>query len=194
MTAPSDLSFPHTWEAEILYQRPPILPARRFVYPRDAEEVERGALEAIIRPLPKPHAEGGQPSSQEFLATCAVGFRDPMVPTGVWSSPRAEEICCVSGGYAYLIDTANPERFTFLPVRPVLALRPIPALGLMIFVGHNNILAWGAEGEAWQSAKLSDEGITIVAIDGGTMHGLGWNLFTDKETPFVIDLRNGARI
>ena len=40
-----DLTFSHTWSAEILPQRPLILPKGQFVYPRQAEEVERGALE-----------------------------------------------------------------------------------------------------------------------------------------------------
>ena len=42
-----DLTFPHLWQAEILSARPLILPNRHFVYPLDAEEVERGALDFI---------------------------------------------------------------------------------------------------------------------------------------------------
>ena len=45
-----DLRFPRKWEAEILPARPLILPPRHFVYPREAEEVERGALEIMVRP------------------------------------------------------------------------------------------------------------------------------------------------
>src|SRR5580658_4550916 len=57
MTAPPHApffegSFPHSWQAEILPARPLILPARHFIYPRAAEEVERGALEVLIRPSP----------------------------------------------------------------------------------------------------------------------------------------------
>jgi hypothetical protein len=44
-----DLTFPHNWQAEILAARPLILPKRHFVYPLNAEEVERGALEVLIR-------------------------------------------------------------------------------------------------------------------------------------------------
>jgi hypothetical protein len=63
--------------------------------------------------------------------------------------------------------------------------------GLLLFVGHRAILAWGERGEAWQSEKLSDEGVTIASIEGSKLHGLGWNMFTDKETPFMLDLQNG---
>jgi hypothetical protein len=218
-----DGSFPHTWQAEILPARPLILPARHFVYPRHAEEVERGALEVLVRPVaesgtklgaPGPGSPrtglrpgGGDPSHlgtgdseiprpqspqpQEFLATCALGFRDPLVPTGLWSAPNPDEICAVSGGYAYIICTTAPERFTMIEYRPVLQLLPVPAENLLLFVGHHSILAWGANGQAWQSEKLSDEGLTLADMDGPILHGLGWNLMTDKETPFALDLKTG---
>jgi hypothetical protein len=176
-----DLTFPRNWRAEILAARPLILPPRHFTYPNEAEEVERGALELLIRP------ESGQP----FLATCALGFSDPSVPTGLWSTPKPEEICAVSGGYAYLIDTAAPERFTMLPYRPVFAVLPALAEKLLLFVGNRTILAWGRDGQAWESPRLSDEGIAILSLEDGILHGTGWHMATDKETPFALDLRTG---
>ncbi len=187
MSAPVlDFSFPCTWTAEILSARPVILPARHFVYPRDVEEVERGALEVLVRT----GASGASP----FLATCALGFRDPVVPTGLWSAPNPHEICAVAGGYAYIIDTAAPGRFTMLPYRPVLQVRPVVDSGLLLFVGNRSILAWSADGEAWESSKLSDEGLTITGVEREQLHGLGWNLITDKETPFALDLQSGEQI
>jgi hypothetical protein len=49
-------------------------------------------------------------------------------------------------------------------------------------------------GEAWQSEKLSDEGVTITGMEGGALRGLGWDLITDKETPFALDLKTGTPI
>jgi len=222
-----DLTFPHHWQAEILSARPLILPNRHFVYPREAEEVERGALEVLIRldsPDPvegradvlKGHdfsradsaaksagalaPEGGlsRPSlkvhfAPEFLATCALGFRDAIVPTGLWSCPNPDEICAVSGGYAYLIDTTAPDRFTMIAFRPVLEVRPLATMNLLLFVGHHAILAWSASGQTWQSEKLSDEGVTITAIEAPHLHGLGWNMLADKDASFTLDLRTGRR-
>jgi hypothetical protein len=183
------------------------------VYPRDAEEVERGALEVLIKPVP-PGAPGldvqarNQPGApgldsetwdrsaastfQPFLATCALGFRDPIAPTGVWSTPEPEKICAISGGYAYIIDTTAPETFTMIPFRPVLEVRTALAENLLLFVGHHSILAWGPGGLAWESRKLSDEGISITAIAAGTLHGKGWQMLSDSETGFTLDLRTGA--
>jgi hypothetical protein len=180
-----NLSFPHHWQAEILHARLLILPNRRFFYPLQAEEIERGALEVLIRP---------GDDTQPFLATCALGFRDPSVPTGLWSMPNPDEICAISGGYAYIVDTTAPDRFTMIPYRPVLKVIPVPEVNLLLFVGHLAILAWGANSQAWQSGKLSDEGVTIARIEKGHLHGLGWNMIRDKETSFAIDLRTGSRI
>jgi hypothetical protein len=180
-----DGSFPHRWQAEILSARPLILPVSHFVYPMQAEEVERGALEVLIRPTK---------NEQGFLATCALGFRAPAVPTGLWSTPNPDEICAVSGGYAYIVDTTAPEHFTMIPYRPVLEIRPVPAQELLLFVGHHSILGWGKNGQAWQSEKLTSEGLTITSIEGSTLHGQGWDMMTDKETQFELDLCTGHRL
>ncbi len=183
MSETFDLSFPHHWQAKILSARPLILPPRSFVYPRQAEEVERGALEVLVDP----------PGAQPFLATCALGFRDPAVPTGLWSTPKPEEICAVAGGYAYLIDATAPECFTMLAYRPVMEVRAVPAASLLLFAGHRSILAWGRDGQAWESERISDEGVTIGSIENGILRGVGWQMRNDRETPFVLDLRTGQR-
>ena len=181
-----DLSFQHAWYAKIQADTPSTLPSRQFIYPQQADEVEIGALEVMIRPI----AQKALP----FLATCALGFRDPAVPTGLWSVPRKEEICLVSGGYAYVIDTSEPENFTMIPLRPVMEIRPLVALGLMLFIGHHGIIAWGADGQAWESDKLSDEGIRITDIAGGILYGMGWEMSSDKEKAFAVDLMTGVRM
>ena len=198
-----DLRFPHAWQAKVLAARPLILPARHFVYPREAEEVERGALEVLIRPggpgldfetWGSTDAHSILQAVQPFLATCALGFRDPAVPTGLWSTPRPEEICAVSGGYAYLIDTTAPERFTMIAYRPVLEVRPVIEEGLLLFAGNRTILAWGCDGQAWESEKLSDEGVTITGVENGVLRGTGWAMMTDQETAFAVDLASGLRV
>ena len=79
-----------------------------------------------------------------------------------------------------------------IPSRPVLAVHSALSQNLLLFKGHRTIFAWGAAGRAWESAKLSDEGVTVTSIEESVLHGLGWNLITDKETPFTLDLRSGT--
>ncbi|MGC2638945.1 MAG: hypothetical protein WA294_17305, partial [Acidobacteriaceae bacterium] len=176
--------FPRAWQAEILLQRPLILPPRHFTFPREAEEVERGALEVMIRPESHP----------PFLATFALGFADPAAPSGIWTCPSPCDLCAVAGGYAYIIDTRDPLRCTHLPLRPVLEIRPVREQKLLLFAASCTLLAWGTHGLAWQTVRLSSEGLRIVAIGDRELHGIGWDHITDREIPFVIDLRTGEKL
>jgi hypothetical protein len=61
----------------------------------------------------------------------------------------------------------------------------------LLFTGFHSVLAWRHDGIAWESGKLSDEGVRITGVRGEQLHGFGWEMRSDKETTFVLDLRNG---
>jgi hypothetical protein len=176
-----DGSFPAEWQVQILAGRPLILPRRQFVYPAAVEEVELGALELMVR-----HAAG-----ESFLATCALGFASPAVPTGVWSCPDPTRLCAIAGGYAYIIDTRAPEQFQQVSYRPVTEVRPMPQAGLLLFASFHSVEAWGREGRRWQTARLSWEGLRLGAAIEDKLQGWGWDMRTDTEVEFLIDLRTG---
>jgi hypothetical protein len=167
-----------------LKTRPLILPQRQFIYPRQAEEVERGALEVLVTP-----SSGGA-----FLATCALGFNDPAVPTGLWSTPNPDWLCAVAGGYAYMINTQSPLEFEQISYRPALDVRSLVEQGLLLFSGHHSLLAWSKSGVTWHSERLSSEGVEILSIDGTLLTGKGWDMMTDRDMEFTIDLQSGKRI
>jgi hypothetical protein len=181
----STAAFPHDWTAEVLKTAPLIAPARQFIYPQqvpgEEDALARGALQLLVRP-----ATGGI-----FLATCALGFTNPTMPTGIFTCPNPQEICAVAGGYAYIVDTLHPEHCTHIQLKPVTEVRVLPANNLLLLVGFHSIVAWGQHGQAWESARLSWEGVRITSIEGTTLHGNGWNLMTDKEVPFSLDLLTG---
>ncbi len=103
--------FAQTWSAEVLTKPPLIAPARQFTYPQqiagEEDALARGALQLLVRP-----ASGGV-----FLATCALGFTDKAMPTGVFACPNPQQMCAVAGGYAYVTDTTQPEHCTHIPLR-----------------------------------------------------------------------------
>jgi hypothetical protein len=178
-------AFAQTWTARILPAPPLIAPARQFVYPQriagEDDAMARGALLLDVRPA----------AGANFLATCALGFRDPALPSGVFACPRPDDLLALAGGYAYLIDTLAPERCLHLPLRPVTQLLSAPEAGLLLFAGFHYVLAVDANGIRWQSARLSWEGVTLTGIRDGRLHGTGWNLSTDREMPFSINLSTG---
>jgi len=179
------LEFAKNWSAEVLKTPPLIAPARQFVYPRqiagEEDALARGALQLMVHPA----------NGETFLATCALGFNDPAMPTGVFPCPDPVQMCAVAGGYAYLIDTAQPEHSAHVTLKPVVEVRPLVAQNLLLFVGFHSMLAWGRGGLAWETARLSWEGVRIISIDENVLHGMGWNLLTDQEVSFSLDLLTG---
>lgn len=151
----------------------------------------------VPHPRESVSARSGGMNPAPFLATCALGFTDPSMPTGVYSCPNPQELCAVAGGYAYIINTDTPENCTHIALRPVVEVLPLPDHALLLFAGFHTILAWGTDGLAWQTARLSWEGLRLSGVrthqDGAAhLHGFGWNMHTDKEVEFAIDLRIGV--
>lgn len=181
----SAASFPQSWTARILTAAPLIAPARQFVYPQyvpgEEDAMGRGALLLDIKPA----------AGANFLATCALGFRDPSLPTGIFACPNPNDLLAVAGGYAYLIDTLAPERCLHLPLRPTTQILPATSANLILLAGFHNILAADANGLRWQSKRLSWEGVSMIEVRDHHLHGTGWNLHTDREVPFSIDLTTG---
>ena len=177
--------FAHSWRARVLTAPPMIAPARQFVYPQfvpgEEDAMNRGALLVEVRP-----ATGGM-----FLATCALGFRDPSLPSGVWACPAENHLLAVAGGYAYLVDTLGPQSCIHLPLRPVTQIAVAVEHGLLLLAGFHEVAAVGRDGLLWTSARLSWEGVSMGAVRNGELHGTGWNMETDREVPFAIDLRTG---
>ncbi len=178
-------AFPHTWSAKVLPALPLIAPARQFTYPRhvpgEEDAMQRGALLVEVKP-----ATGGV-----FLATAALGFRDPTLPSGLLSCPNPDDLLILAGGYAYLIDTLQPEKCLHLPLRPVAAVMLIPEQHLIVVAGFHHVIALDAGGLRWQSKRLSTEGIQLERVEGQILLGSGWDMRTDLEVPFTLDLRTG---
>ena len=179
-------TFPQTWAARILTAPPLIAPARQYVYPQhvpgEEDAMNRGALLLDVKPAAAPN----------FLATCALGFRDISLPTAIFACPHPDHLLAVAGGYAYLINTQSPDRCLHLPLRPVAQILPAPSAGVLLLAGFHTVLALDAAGIRWQSARLSWEGVTLTHTDAQHLHGTGWNLQTDRELPFTINLLTGT--
>jgi hypothetical protein len=141
----------------------------------------RGALLIDVKPAGSPN----------LLATCALGFRDPSLPTGVFACPRPDDLLAIAGGYGYLVDTQHPERCLHLPLRPVASIFSAPSASLILLAGFHHVAALGSEGLLWQSARLSWEGVTMTEVRDGHLYGTGWNMQSDRDVPFALDLATG---
>ncbi len=178
-------AFARSWSAEVLARPPLIAPVRQYVYPQqvpgEEDALARGALVVKVRP-----ANGGS-----FLGTFALGFREASLPSGLWACPALDTMLAVAGGYAYMVDTTAPERSELLEQRPVTAILAAPDEGLLLLAGFHDVLAVGSEGVRWRTGRLSWEGVTLREVRGGRLLGEGWDMYTDAEVGFAVDLRTG---
>ncbi len=181
-------AFQQSWTAEVLAAPPMIAPARQFVYPMqitgEEDAMARGALLLSVRPK----------SGGSFLATCALGFTSASLPTGMYACPSADEMCAVAGGYAYIVDTLVPQRCTQIALQPVVSILVLEAQKLLLFVGFHSMVAWGADGLAWTTTKLSWEGVRVTEILNDAVIGFGWEMRTDQEVEFRVDLGTGKHV
>ncbi len=180
-----DTTFPYNWQVEFLEGPPPIAPARQYVYPKVVEEVERGALQILLRPRPR---------AAPAMATFALGFADPSLPHGIWSCPSPQQLSAIAGGYAYIVNADSPEQWMQIPYRPVTWVHAAPEQELLLFASFHRFWALGVAGKAWETSRLTWEGLRVTGINGQQLQGFGWDLDSDAEVPFTVDLTTGQHI
>ena len=177
-----NLVFPHNYEVKLLESYSLVHPAEKLhQFPAELEEGDRSGVYVRVKPK----------GSVAWIGFFALGFDSKQVAHGIFSCPDPDWLCAVAGGYAYLVDTTNPERWMQIEQRPVTEVRPVPELKLLLFTGFTSITALGASQQLWTTERLSWEGVTVTQIQGTALHGFGWDAITDKEVPFEVDLLTG---
>jgi hypothetical protein len=176
------LTFPCNYQVEPLDRLPMLIEdPQQFVFPKDVEEVERGALIVRVR----------RQNEQRWIGTFAKGFDSETATTGLFSTPHPDWLCAVSGGYAYVVNAQHPEQWHFVKSRPVLETRAISEANALTFADFQTLSGFTADATLWQSAPLSWEGLKITAIKGNELQGFGWDAIQDRDVPFTVDLRTG---
>lgn len=175
------LDFPHAWQARAIA---PQSGSHIQHYPAELAAEDRRGLWLEVTPAGNP----------PWVGFFALGFAAEEAVNGIFSCPHPQWLCAASGGYAYLVNTAAPREFTqaLTPQKPVLDVRQATAANLLLLVSFTTIAAYGPHGFAWESQPLSWEGISITDISGTTLRGRGWDVLTDREADFVLDLTTGA--
>ena len=180
-----DFTLPHNYEARILDGPPLIHPIEKlYHFPLELAEGDRAGT--YVRVVPKPG-----PAWSGFFA---LGFNSEQVVSAICACPDPDSLCVVAGGYAYVVNVSDPGSWFQVEQRPVVDLRVAPAAGLILFAGFTSITAVGNTGIAWQTERLSWEGVRITTVESGKLHGFGWEVRSDQEVPFEVDLKTGKHV
>ena len=177
-----DFTFPREYEIKVLELPPPVHPLEKlYQYPVELEEGDRSGV--YVRVVPR--------SEPPWFGFFASGFDSPQVMNAVCSCPDPQALCVVSGGYAYVVKGNDPARWFRVEQRPVVELRTATDQQLILFEGFTSISAVGPHGVAWNSERLSWEGLRVIQIRDHLLQGFGWDALADKEVAFDLDLRTG---
>jgi hypothetical protein len=192
-SATFDESFAHDWQAVILERPLLVFHGQQYIYPQavrklDAVEVGEVGLDALQILL------CARPEATTDMATFALGFAESSLPHGVWSCPNPKQLCAVAGGYAYLVQPGQPSQCTQIPYRPVVSIHPAVEQNLLIFASFHKLWALGPNGQVWETARLSWEGLRVTGIAGQKLEGFGWDMMADSEVAFTVDLTTGNHI
>ncbi len=174
--------FPRSYEAKVLASYSLVSPVEKLHhFPAVLEEGDRSGI--YVRVVSQ--------KANAWIGFFALGFESEHAARGLYSCPDPDSLCVVVGGYAYLVNTLDPDRWMQLEQRPVMDVRSVPELKLLIFVGATTISAVGESGWLWTTGRLSWEGISISEIKQHVLHGAGWDALKDQEVPFEVDLITG---
>jgi hypothetical protein len=175
------LAFPHDYEVEI----PAELPAGRngaktFYFPGGKEDGGHDGV--LVKIVPNG-------SAKPWFGIFSFGERKQI--NGVFSCPEKNRLCVVAAGRGYVVSASSPASVYEVPAVPITDVRPALERGLLLFADFTKIVALGNHGLAWQSEKLSWDGVQIAGIDSNYIWGKGWNPVRASFTDFKLDLQNG---
>lgn len=183
--------FPRNYEVELLENvpqsktrpggPPTAVHASLHQFPARLEEEDRTGI--FLRVIPQ--------AANAWIGFFVLGFDSPEIASGIYSCPDPGSLCVVIGGYAYVVDASDPLSWTQIEQRPVVEVKTVPEVKLLLFVGFTSITGLGESARLWTTERLSWEGISVTGIHNTTLHGMGWDMLTDKEIPFEVDLLTG---
>lgn len=177
-----DFTFQREYEVKVLEAPPPVHPLEKlYHYPLELEEGDRSGVYVRVAPKQGP----------AWFGFFASGFDSPHVMNAVCSCPDPASVCVIAGGYAYVVKATNPMQWFRVEQTPVVELRTNTEQQLILFQGFTSITAIGPNGIAWNTERLSWEGLRITEVRGHLLHGFGWDASSNKEVAFELDLRTG---
>lgn len=109
--------------------------------------------------------------------------------SGVVLWPKANHLCIVSGGAAYVVKMNDPDTFEELSIGPITDALYDLNTNIVVFASFTNIYGFGEKGFLWGTPRIAIDGIKIKGISNGIIFGMSNNI--DEEPPFSIDIKTG---
>ena len=177
-------AFSGSYTVEVLEELPPAKDSRRFYFPGPSSAGGRDGVLVKVNPR--------QAGAEPWIGVFAFGLVSPKGVTGVFTCPNPEQLCVVARGAGYVVTATNPAQRELLEAEPVLGVYPVASSRVLVFADYLRLVAYGQEGRAWSTARLSWDGLQVDEVNGGWLLGRGWSSPESRHVDFVVDLRTGS--
>jgi hypothetical protein len=131
-------------------------------------------------------------AAKTWVGVFAKAFESAHVSNGLWACPDPQSLFVVAGGYAYIVNAADPRQWQKLDANPITDVRPVRERELLVFADYLTLTAWGRSGTVWSTERLTWDGLRITEVTADKLRGFGWDLQADREVEFVVDLATGS--
>jgi hypothetical protein len=131
---------------------------------------------------------------EEWIGTFASGGFGPNTVSEVCSTPNPTKLCVIAEGQGYIVDVEHTDSWESVPIIPVLAVCSSAKHRLLIFANHTELVALGAEGIAWRTARLSWDSLKLTSMSEDELCGVFWDIRSDSQQSFTVNLENGTHI
>lgn len=118
-----------------------------------------------------------------------------MLPNGNCQAhlgPGPNHLTVLTKGDAYIVAPNNPDSFIQVKSCPVIDAIPVPNRNLMLFHDYTEIVAYNENGLAWETTRISWDGIEIEEVSNNTILGKSWDAPNEKYVQFNVDLTDGS--
>ncbi len=180
-TSHLEFAFASDYAVRVLEELPPgRIP--RFYYPGGSNVGGNDGIMVKVTPR-----FGGA----EWIGVFAFGLLSPKGTSGVYACPSAKQLCVVARGAGYVVDSFNPIVCELVKAEPIFGVYPIPGRCLLVFSDYLHLVAYGTSGLAWDSDRLSWDGLVVDEVNSDWIRGRGWSSPRNLYEEFVVDTRTG---
>jgi hypothetical protein len=125
-------------------------------------------------------------------ATAWVGNFQPGLGgcSGVFTHPAGSLVVVVASGQGYVVEPAT-RHVAYAFGGSVESALSVPDMDLLVFQDLVHLVAIGPAGVAWETERVSWDGIRGLARDGHQVAGEAWCPVDDRWHAFRVDLRSG---
>jgi len=121
----------------------------------------------------------------------AFGDMHPSGECKVYPGPGRNRLTIVARGEAYIASPNDSSSFEHVKSCPVIRTVPAQNSGLMLFHDYTEIVAYNESGLAWETKRISWDGIEIDEVSDNEILGKSWDAPNEKFVEFRVDLVNG---